>query len=357
MSKKIKLFSVALAVFVVALMAFAGTALASYNFTTHTADHSMISDSTSTNKHNVASEGSNPCEYCHIPHGATGAYLWAEPLSASTLGTGAATQGTNVDQAASGKTPYGSDIKPLCYSCHDGTLVLVSSTNTKGLTTVFSANHFNHRTQGASTLAWSGGVVTANPVGPGKDCDRCHDPHDNTTGNYLRPEYSTRTYTDSGVAVSPTLTRWSPTIKGGNFCATCHEMNLPDGPFGASLRNVHPVYQAAGNTVYSTIRNAANPGTYPLVPFLLSNPVPGKNTLLSSWPKDAIFSPATGDYSGTRVFNPSGIGTSSDTTTAVVMCESCHTPHGANDGLAGPAGAQYHMLNTMPEASLCGNCH
>ena len=75
------MFSVALVVFVVVLMVFAGTALASYNTATHTADHSAVAGSV----HDVSStDDPNPCEGCHIPHGANpnAGFLWANPLGA-----------------------------------------------------------------------------------------------------------------------------------------------------------------------------------------------------------------------------------------------------------------------------------
>ena len=111
MSKKIRLFSVALVVFVVVLMAFAGTALASYSTTPSPAyaiDHSKISVGPN-DFHNLASPGDNPCDYCHVPHGAKGAFLWANPITNS---------GKQIGHADVNKDT--SDIEALCYSCHDG---------------------------------------------------------------------------------------------------------------------------------------------------------------------------------------------------------------------------------------------
>jgi hypothetical protein len=384
-SKKIRLFSVGLAVFVVVLVAFAGTALASYDPVNHAADHSMITDATSANKHNVAPAGTDPCEYCHTPHGANGAFLWKQPVSQAAAGQQVA--GTTVDAG------YSSDIKPLCYSCHDGTTLVPrtsgpASVVSVGSMTAFSTNHFNHRTTAASALNSSGAKQ-----GIGKDCDRCHDPHDDTPGNYLRPEYKTRVYDENGHVVktnsaatamlpysadpandyntsgkNKTVSWYSPLLKGGNFCATCHEANLPSVT-ATTKRGAHPVYQPAGGTL---VWNSATEGIADIdtatmlikhksaTAILGTNPVPGKTPTASVWPKAGPYLPTSGQYDGTRAFDPttSGVVTTKNST-AVVMCESCHAPHGANDGTAIADGSTtpFHYLNTMAEASLCSNCH
>jgi hypothetical protein len=296
---------------------------------------------------------------------------------------------TNVDAG------YSSDIKPLCYSCHDGSVATIGSA------TAFSKNHFNHRTTAASTV--TNGVRR----GPGSDCDRCHDPHDDTMRNYLRPEFKTRTYDENGhvvktnaagTAILPyadpsltsdpynasgqnkTVSRYSPLIKGGDVCASCHESNLPNvTATSGSGRHVHPVYQPAGVMLpwiatmgvgNLTITGTVGPPntiaallTGPsATPTIVTAPVPGKNPLVSVWPKGGSYAPLTGGgYDGTRVFNTDGtVYTGAKNTTAVVECESCHAPHGANDGTAtspdNPT-TPFHYLNTMADATLCSNCH
>ncbi len=419
MSKKIKLFSVALAVFVVVLFAFAGTALAAgYDFINHAVDHSMVAAASSNDRHNVAPVGTDPCEYCHEPHGATAAFLWKLPLSQVLPQKGQQIQGTTVDDASvanagsSSITPYGSDIKPLCYSCHDGTVLVPrisggATTVSVGSMTAFSTTHFNHRTTAASAVSVSSDP-TKNGIkaGLGKDCDRCHDPHDDTMGKYLRPEFKTRVYDENGqvvktnaagTAVLPyssdplsaayaaynastakTVSWWSPLIKGGDFCATCHESNLPSMT-ATTKRNAHPVYQPAGflvwNSATESISNITVTGTgssmslilngRSTTPVLATNPVPGKTPTASVWPKAGLYDP-TGSalYNGTRVFDPTinaaNLNTvvSTQNSTAVVMCESCHGPHGANTATAiGSTGNPFHYLNTMDPATLCANCH
>jgi hypothetical protein len=296
-SKKIRLFSVALVVFVVVLMAFAGSALASYNMSTHTVDHSAVI----TSPHNVTPGSGNPCDSCHIPHSAKGAFLFAR-----TPGTGAASQVTGNDD-----TGVTTAIKPLCYSCHDGTIASL------GVSTVFSTTHSNHRTRSAAALTSSGTAY-----GPGRDCDLCHDPHDDGNTKFLKYErYSSRSST------------WSTITGGGNFCASCHSGNVDPASGGAATNSMNH----RTNLVPST----------------------------ASTPTDKIWAPAAGDYSGTRLFDPTSHLVSTDPT-AQVNCGTCHTPHGADPDATAemtsgtpPVVTVYHSLNTMATSAsqLCLNCH
>ena len=103
------------------------------------------------------------CESCHISHGASGDFLWAR---VSNTGGGAF-----------------SGLKALCYGCHDGS---VASSGLYVFST--SPSVYSHK-------------VT--PLGSGEaphgdDCDRCHDPHDNSNAKFL------------ALAVD------------ANVCSTCH---------------------------------------------------------------------------------------------------------------------------------------
>ena len=188
--KKIGLLSVAMVVFVVVFVAFAGTALAEYDWVNHAPDKAMVVNS----PHDVNAE--NPCSSCHIPHGANGDFLWARDYSSSANG---AQDVTSNDDAGTSTA-----IKPMCYSCHDGTIASV------GLKTAFSATHSNHRTRAATALNSSG-----NAYGPNRDCDLCHDPHDDGNTDFLRYErYSSR---NGG--------HWYTLTPGGNFCSSCHTGN------------------------------------------------------------------------------------------------------------------------------------
>jgi hypothetical protein len=281
--KKIGLVSVTLVVFVVVFMAFASTALAAYDFTNHIPDKAMVVNS----PHDVQAE--NPCSSCHIPHDANGDFLWARAYSTSTNG---AQDVTGNDDAG-----ISSNIKPMCYSCHDGTIASV------GLVTAFSPNHSNHRTRAATAIRSSTGL----PYGPGRDCDLCHDPHDDGNSSFLKYERLSQG-------------TWRTINRGGNLCASCHSGN-------ADMAVNHPI---------------------DVVPSLASTPT------------DATWVPTVGDYSGTRLYDPTTHLVSS-AATAQLACASCHTPHGADPNATAQTstGSVFHSLNTMATGAgeLCLNCH
>lgn len=107
-------------------------------------------------KHDVATEGTQACIYCHLPRQADGELLWArEPNSEGTF----------------------SGLKPLCFSCHDGTVANIRKY-------AFRDDSPLHETL---------------PGVKGQDCDRCHDPHETGYGKFIKyPE-------------------------GAGFCQNCHE--------------------------------------------------------------------------------------------------------------------------------------
>ncbi len=275
-TKRVSLVFAATVAFVVVLMAFAGPALASYDFDSHTADKSMVAGSV----HNVMRSipGANPCDSCHIPHGAQGAFLWKNAPNA--------TGGGGINDAVV-DTDVSSAIKPLCYSCHDGSVATV------GLSTAFSTAYTSHRTRAATAVRAS----TGEPYGVGRDCDLCHDPHDDGNTSFLKYERYSSHGTPGWYAITP----------GGVFCSSCH----------------------SGNTDHAT--NHA------------LEVVPGA-TQNSRTPLDAVWVPATGDYSGTRLYDPT-THFKSTAANAVVECGSCHTPHGAQPTAIDPEGV--HTLNTM----------
>lgn len=94
-------------------------------------------------KHDVSSAGTPPCVYCHIQKDAEGQLLWArEPNDTGRF----------------------SGLKPLCFSCHDGTVAPLKSF-------VFDEERPEHPRQ---------------PGVRGQDCTRCHNPHDNNNGKFLK---------------------------------------------------------------------------------------------------------------------------------------------------------------------------
>jgi predicted CXXCH cytochrome family protein len=270
--KKIGLVSIALVICVGLLLAFASIVSAAPG------DHSNVINTV----HNVTRgiPDANPCAGCHIPHDAEGAFLWARTPNPSGGGGSVGPSSTT-------------SIKPLCYSCHDGTVAAT------GFYSVFNPTKANHKTKAADTVITSG-PNEGQTYGPGRDCDLCHNPHDDGNTDFLRYERTTSLGT---TVISP----------GGNVCASCHYGNL-DVSAGGPGHN-HPTG---------------------VVPSAASTPV------------DQTWSPVRGDYSGTRLFDPN-TNLVSTAANAVLACESCHTPHGSI--------TDENSLNTMTPPELCINCH
>jgi len=94
--------------------------------------------------HDVASPDAPVCTYCHIPVDPEGKALWEGKPNAGGAFSG---------------------LKPLCFSCHDGTVSALGSSY------VFDPTRPEHLSQ---------------PGLRGQDCDRCHDPHDSGYGKFLK---------------------------------------------------------------------------------------------------------------------------------------------------------------------------
>ena len=307
MSKKIKLFSVALVVFVVVLVALAGSALAA----TYTpALHSNVVGSA--HDLTAGTDIGNVCEECHVPHGAGSTqFLWAAPPGSFPVATG-----------------QSSDIIALCYSCHDGTTPVENlPSTTLGQYTVFDQTKTMH----SMTSKTNNGGKT------GKDCDRCHDPHENST---VRPNFI-RYYK---VGSTTTVLALGPDI-----CATCHTGQVQGGiGHGQTTpQNNHPI-DALGAVSAATAAGAPintgmvvyNPNTLPAPTWGTRLFVPGNPAL------PAVQDPAATVYDATTHRLVLGLASAA---TSQVKCESCHAPHGGyND-----------KLNTMniSDGALCSNCH
>ena len=106
-------------------------------------------------KHDVATPGTPVCVYCHGQQNPEGETLWAQKPNT---------------------TGQFSGLKPLCFSCHDGTVTAVGNY-------VFDTSRPEH---------------FRNPGIKGQDCDRCHDPHEAGYSKFIK-------------------------LPGGaNFCQNCH---------------------------------------------------------------------------------------------------------------------------------------
>ncbi|HEU4758838.1 MAG TPA: cytochrome c3 family protein, partial [Dehalococcoidia bacterium] len=194
-------------------------------------------------KHDVATPGTAVCSVCHIPRDPKGQALWAGPPN---------------------QTARFSGIKPLCFSCHDGTVAAADYTY------VFDPARPEH---------------PLTPGARGQDCDRCHDAHRERYGKFIK-------------------------LPGGaNFCQSCHPRAGPaDHPVDINPRDV---------------------GVAPL---------------------DSDWSPNSGDFSGTRLWDSTG-----QQPGGLVKCLTCHSPHG------GQPSTQMNTLPFLPThnsaLSLCQSCH
>ena len=93
--------------------------------------------------HDLAAPGGSPCVSCHLPRASEGELLWAgEPNAGGQF----------------------SGLKPLCFSCHDGTVTATGSY-------VFDASRPEH---------------LSNPGLRDQDCDRCHDPHETKYDKFVK---------------------------------------------------------------------------------------------------------------------------------------------------------------------------
>ena len=111
-------------------------------------------------KHDVAAPGVSPCTLCHIPKDPQGDMVWSLPPNNTGLYAG---------------------MRPLCFSCHDGTVTAVGAY-------VFDPTTPTHK---------------SNPGLKGEDCDRCHDPHETGYGKFVK--YA----------------------RGANMCQNCHSRAGP----------------------------------------------------------------------------------------------------------------------------------
>ena len=146
-----------------------------------------------------ADEKKNVCNYCHVPHKAKGARLWATaPPSLKGWGK----------------------VGPLCYSCHDG--VAIVSPNVDASNTAF-----NPRSHGldksmfpegddmsGSDLPYTVGGSENNNI----ECSTCHNPHDNTNRPFLRVPIS-------------------------DLCVKCHQHRENSGYGINNVEGTHPVHK------------------------------------------------------------------------------------------------------------------
>jgi hypothetical protein len=378
-SKKIRLLGVGVLVFVVVLVAFAGSALAA----TYTPGlHSNLNGG----PHDLST--SDPCSVCHVTHGAgQQGYLWAEAISPTAAN---AIWPTNVPSwprdwdttlyqagAVSSSSLKSSDIYLLCYSCHDGTgLGPTGVGNTEvGKYTTMDLTKGMHRMRSATfqqAAKTAGGKGTALTASYGRDCDRCHDPHEDTSvrPNFIRYyEMGTQGTTNSdGTSAEVVLNT------GANICASCHSDSLSDGTHFNHWVSTVPT------NGHGTVA-VANAKGLPINPaMVVLSAATGGTRLFSGALENATstnYLGVTGSPShvGNHRLGLAALASGAWPTDAVVKCESCHAPHGGAPIIStdmtftvvtsgtskNPVfnGWKDLTFNTMNPAAgaLCTNCH
>ena len=247
--------------------------------------------------------GQGVCSYCHVPHSAAGARLWAASPLASVPVYGA------------------SVVAGLCYTCHDGT----AATGANHLPSVYNALEVNHVLPDGGAIVNTDQSVTSWPwttLTNDMECSSCHNPHDNANNQFLRDE----PYNDA-----PTIqvAANDATADTSQFCNNCHQGRAKQASrngTAATLDGNHPV----GSAVVDS-RAYGTAGTVDMLklPYneVIDNTVTGPDVLgghLSSY--------ATGG----------------------AICNTCHMPHGAAGSFVlattnSAAGTGYN--------SLCEDCH
>lgn len=165
--------------------------------------------------HDIAAQGytrlddkdkmkSSVCNYCHVPHKAKGARLWAT-TPPSLKGWG--------------------EVGPLCYSCHDG--VAIVSPNVDASNTAFNPRSHGLKIDDlpdGDDVSKSGLPYTGGAASQDIECSTCHNPHDNTNRPFVRANIN-------------------------ELCEKCHQRRENSGYGETNAESTHPVHKAPQDEV------------------------------------------------------------------------------------------------------------
>ncbi len=319
-----------------------------------------------------ASTETEVCVFCHTPHTAQPqAPLWNRRTPAATYVP--YTSSTGIAQPGQ---PTGASL--LCLSCHDGTIALGEvmsrpgvismaggvTTLPPGATNIGTDLSDDHPVSFAYTeqLAQTNGELTSPSTLTGRvrldnagqmQCTACHDPHDDTRGDFLvettqasalcttchavrswsAASHTTATKTWNGVPPDPwPHTTW--TTVADNACESCHRPHTAGG-------HARSLNDAVEENNCTTCHNGN----------VAAKNVQSDMTKLSGHPVSAT----------TGVHDPAEAAVSS---TRHVECADCHNPHAARSGPGGPlAGVRgvnasgVEVAEVTAEYQVCFRCH
>lgn len=294
------------------------------------------------------------CVFCHTPHNAAP----IQPLWNRDLPVNAYKVYSSSSLVATPGQPTGSS--KLCLSCHDGTIALGSVLSSNQPLTM--ANGVMTLPPGATNLGtdlsgdhpisftYDSNLATKNGnlVDPGAlptqvklesgqlQCASCHDPHNDSLGNFLVMSNG-----NSQLCTSCHLLSGEATVTGHTQCADCHqEHNAPSGALLLTQATVTATCAVChGNSIPSATASAAPliPGVTPVfgggvidapdpsVPSPLNIGVNVTNDLNKLSRHNADVRPAFGS-----LMPKTAIQGASD----LVNCADCHEPHTIRNGIA-----------------------
>jgi hypothetical protein len=260
--------------------------------------------------HDLASPGYPTCEHCHLPHRALGVYLWA----------------MNPDPDYTGA----SEVLPLCYSCHDGTV---------GGSYIPDAEH-NHPQDDSHGSPDSSCWKCHEP-----DCGKCHDAHDDT---WVFLDSNRFTADTSFVPTDYDGDGTGENYQNASMCTWCHAGRAAGAP---SWHDNKPAASVGTLTHPEMVSKPAGAADF--------TPPSGANM---SWQGDG------GDLLGTRLWTDDIVYTNhiglDDTQEYVVVegepgdirCMTCHTTHAGQGSELATMGYDIIPAVDAPETDVaCGN--
>jgi len=360
------------------------------------------SNSVVSSKHNLSASGlgtikavneKQVCIFCHTPHHAAAVQpLWNRNMPVTAYRIYSSSSLVSVPGQPSGSSK-------LCLSCHDGTIALgsiLSRTSTVqmagGVTTLppgatnlgtdLSGDHPISFTYDTNLVSLKPGSLLDPAALPPQvkldsakqlQCTTCHDPHDDSRGNFLVMDNS-----NSQLCNSCHIPSGQATIAGHSQCANCHQPH--NSPSGALLLTQATVTDTCLVCHGSGIPAAAPAAMAGLIarPDVLGSGVAAPNTAAGALARTAtniagdlkklsghkydVPSPATAAVTVPRV--------SSEPKTTSVNCADCHEPHTIKHGahtapnlapdmgkVSGITAAGALVAKASFEYQVCFKCH